>query len=36
MARMQNPNLEILALAVDWLDQLAEGMVFLGGCAQAY
>ncbi|MCF6260327.1 MAG: hypothetical protein L3J98_09245 [Gammaproteobacteria bacterium] len=30
---MQNPNLEILALAVDRLDQLAEGMVFLGGCA---
>ncbi len=33
MARMQNPNFEILALAVDRLDQLAEGMVFLGGCA---
>lgn len=33
MARAQNPNLEILALAVDQLGQLAEEMVFLGGCA---
>ena len=33
MARVQNPNLEILALAVDRLGRLAEEMVFLGGCA---
>jgi len=33
MARLQNPNLEILILAVDQLGQLAEEMVFLGGCA---
>ena len=33
MARAQNPNLEILVLAVDQLGQLADEMVFLGGCA---
>lgn len=33
MTRAQNPNLEILALAVDQLGQLTEEMVFLGGCA---
>lgn len=33
MAREQNPNLEILLLAVDQLGDLADEMVFLGGCA---
>mgnify|MGYP001828975534 CR=1 FL=1 len=33
MTRAQNPNLEILALAVNQLDELADDMVFLGGCA---
>ena len=33
MARIQNPNLEILALAVNQLGDLADNMVFLGGCA---
>lgn len=33
MVRAQNPNLEILELAVDQLGQLVEEMVFLGGCA---
>ena len=33
MARVQNPNLEILSLAIDQLDELADEMVFLGGCA---
>jgi predicted nucleotidyltransferase len=33
MARAQNPNLEILMLAVDRLGELADEMVFLGGCA---
>ena len=33
MVRAQNPNLEILMLAVDQLGELAEEMVFLGGCA---
>lgn len=33
MARLQNPNLEILMLAVTQLDELADEMVFLGGCA---
>lgn len=33
MVRKQNPNLEILQLAVDQLGELAEEMVFLGGCA---
>jgi predicted nucleotidyltransferase len=33
MAREQNPNLEILMLAVDRLGDLAEEMVFVGGCA---
>ncbi|MBA1446000.1 MAG: hypothetical protein FE835_14070 [Gammaproteobacteria bacterium] len=31
--RMQNPNLEILELAVERLGALADQMVFLGGCA---
>ena len=33
MARAQNPNLDILALAVDQLGTLTDDMVFLGGCA---
>lgn len=33
MARMQNPNLEILVLVVERLGALADEMVFLGGCA---
>lgn len=33
MARTQNPNLDILILAVDQLGTLADDMVFLGGCA---
>ncbi len=33
MARAQNPNLEILILTVDRLGELADEMVFLGGCA---
>ncbi len=33
MARLQNPNLEILMLAVNQLGDVAEEMVFLGGCA---
>jgi len=33
MARQQNPNLEILMLAVDRLGELADEMVFVGGCA---
>ena len=30
---MENPNLEILILAVEQLGELADEMVFLGGCA---
>ena len=30
---INNPNLEILALAVDQLGELVSEMVFLGGCA---
>lgn len=33
MARIQNPNIEILELAVARLGELADEMVFLGGCA---
>jgi len=33
MARSQNPNIEILTLAVHLLGELADDMVFLGGCA---
>ena len=33
MARRQNPNLEILMLAIDQLGELADEMVFVGGCA---
>jgi len=33
MSRLQNPNLEILILAVDQLGGLADEMVFVGGCA---
>jgi len=33
MARAQNPNLELLVLAVEKLGPLADEMVFLGGCA---
>lgn len=31
--RIQNPNLEILTLAVDQLGDLVDELVFLGGCA---
>ncbi|QLQ32211.1 MAG: hypothetical protein HZT40_12135 [Candidatus Thiothrix singaporensis] len=33
MPRRQNPNLEILMRAVEQLGELADEMVFLGGCA---
>ncbi len=33
MTRIQNPNLEILALAVEKLGELVDEFVFLGGCA---
>ena len=33
MSRQQNPNLEIMLLAVEQLGELADEMVFLGGCA---
>ncbi|WP_428605005.1 hypothetical protein [Sedimenticola sp.] len=33
MRRVQNPNLEIIELAVTRLGALAEEMVFVGGCA---
>lgn len=33
MASHQNPNLEILNLAVERLGPLIEEIVFLGGCA---
>lgn len=33
MVRAQNPNLAILELAVEQLDELADEMVFVGGCA---
>ncbi|MCB2182592.1 MAG: hypothetical protein KQH63_11230 [Desulfobulbaceae bacterium] len=33
MRRITNPNLEILEIAVLQLDDLAERLVFLGGCA---
>ncbi len=33
MGSSQNPNLEILTLAVNQLGELADDMVFLGGCA---
>ncbi len=33
MASSQNPNLEILTLTVHLLGDLADDMVFLGGCA---
>lgn len=33
MDRAKNPNLEILMLAVDQLGELADEMVFVGGCA---
>lgn len=33
MVRAQNPNLEILRLAVEQLGDLADEMVFVGGCA---
>ena len=33
MARRQNPNLQILEIAVEQLGELADEMVFLGGCA---
>lgn len=33
MIRPQNPNIHILELTVDRLGELADEMVFLGGCA---
>jgi len=33
MVRAHYPNLEILMLAIDRLGELADSMVFLGGCA---
>lgn len=33
MHRRQNPNLQILELAVEYLGPLADNMVFVGGCA---
>jgi hypothetical protein len=33
MKRERNPNIDILELAVDQLGELADEMVFLGGCA---
>ncbi len=30
---MENPNIEILMLAVDQLEELTDEMVFIGGCA---
>ena len=33
MNRQQNPNLEILEIALEQLGELADQMVFLGGCA---
>ncbi len=33
MPRIQNPNLELLSLAVEHLGELTDVMVFLGGCA---
>lgn len=33
MIKAQNPNLEILMLAIDQLGELADEMVFVGGCA---
>ena len=33
MASTRNPNLEILELAIDQLGELAEDLVFVGGCA---
>lgn len=33
---MENPNIEILMLAIDQLGELADEMVFIGGCATVY
>ena len=33
MSRVQNPNLDILMLTVEQLGELADEMVFVGGCA---
>ena len=33
MANTQNPNLEILELAIHQLGELADDLVFVGGCA---
>lgn len=33
MPKIQNPNLELLTLAVERLEELTDVMVFLGGCA---
>jgi hypothetical protein len=32
MVKAQNPNLELLMLAVEQLGDLADEMVFVGGC----
>ena len=33
MVKRQNPNIEIVTRAVEQLGELADEMVFLGGCA---
>ena len=33
MAKQQNPNLEILEIAIARLAELADELVFVGGCA---
>jgi predicted nucleotidyltransferase len=33
MARVQNPNIEVLSLAISQLGELSDEMVFVGGCA---
>ncbi|TKB06580.1 hypothetical protein [Desulforhopalus sp. IMCC35007] len=33
MHRITNPNIEILEIAVELLDELIDQLVFLGGCA---
>lgn len=35
MLRVQNPNKEMLILTVKKLGELADEMIFLGGCARA-
>ncbi len=35
MVNAQNPNIELLLLAVNQLGDLVDEMVFIGGCATA-